>query len=96
MDTVDPTVRLIFDLGSPAAVWCLGWWLSGKFRAVEKAAQATAETVAAKAQAAIDSHELVDRTRHDENLRNFQRIFMTLARAKLINGTSPNESHDTG
>jgi hypothetical protein len=52
-----------------AAVGTLGWWLSGRFRAVEKS---TADTIA--------KHEVIDQNRHDENLRNFQRIFVKLAR----------------
>jgi hypothetical protein len=50
------------------AVGSLGWWLSGRFRSVEKA---TAETIA--------RHELIDQERHEENLGRFEKINVTLA-----------------
>ena len=45
------------------AVGSLGWWLSGRFRAVE---QKTADT--------IDQHEHVDNRRHEENLARFSEL----------------------
>jgi len=71
-----------------AAVGTLGWWLSGQFRRVEQRAAEIAERVAIKAELTIKEHEVLDQRRHDENMGNFQRIFMALARAKLINGSS--------
>jgi hypothetical protein len=56
------------------AVGSLGWWLSGRFRAVELA---TARTIA--------QHEQIDQSRHEENLENFSRIRIILAR-NGING----------
>lgn len=51
-----------------AAIGSLGWWLSGRFRAVEKS---TAELV--------DRHEAVDQNRHEDNLRQFANIQIMLA-----------------
>ena len=51
------------------AVGSLGWWLSGRFRSVEKA---TADT--------IFRHEAIDQARHEENQRRFEDINVQLAR----------------
>jgi hypothetical protein len=67
---IDP-IRLFFDAGGPAAVGALGWWLSGKFRKADDNARVIAETVAVRAQQAIDRHEKIDQDRHVENLSNF-------------------------
>jgi hypothetical protein len=58
-----------------AAVGTLGWWLSGRFRAVEKATQET-----------IEKHEQIDQRRHDENLGNFNDIRVILARNGINGG----------
>jgi hypothetical protein len=68
---------------SYSAIAVLGWWLSGRFRRVEDEARKEAEKVAIKADEAIQRHELVDQRRHDENLANFQKIFVSLARNGL-------------
>jgi len=62
-------------LASFSSVASLGWWLSGQFRKVEMKTEET-----------INKHEKVDQQRHDENLRNFQRIYMAMSRARLFNG----------
>ncbi len=50
------------------AVGSLGWWLSGRFRAVE---QVTAATIA--------KHEAIDQERHEENLARFEKVNISLA-----------------
>ena len=72
----DFVIALIAAAGSSwGAVGTLGWWLSGRFRAVERT---TAETIA--------KHELIDQRRHEENLENFSDIRISLARHG-INGS---------
>jgi hypothetical protein len=56
-------------LSSYAAVATLGWWLSGRFRSVEEHNQAT-----------MKNHEILDQTRHEENLNRFSDINVKLAR----------------
>ena len=55
--------------GSFSAVASLGWWLSGQFRQVEKKTEET-----------IGRHEVVDQNRHEQNLAEFQKIYVALAR----------------
>ena len=55
--------------GGPAAVACLGWWLSGRFRAIEQAYMK-----------ALAIHEADDERRHIENLGRFGEINERLAR----------------
>jgi hypothetical protein len=74
----DPTVQLIVMAGGPAAVACLGWWLSGKFRDMERANTQ-----------ALATHENEDQRRHVENLRRFGRLDVRLARMGV-----PEIAHD--
>jgi hypothetical protein len=75
----DPaTVQLLATIASSfASVAGLGWWLSGRFRSVEKAAEA-----------ALEKHDEKDDGRHDENLGRFDRINERLARieTRTFNG----------
>lgn len=58
---MDELTKYLIGVGGPAAVACLGWWLSGKFRTVETAYRDS-----------LDEHELKDQTRHEENLKRFE------------------------
>lgn len=55
--------------GSWSAMGTLGWWLSGQFRRVEE-----------KASKALAVHEKLDNDRHEQNLINFGRVYVALAR----------------
>lgn len=82
--TIDQLVTVGGAVGaSYSAIAVLGWWLSGRFRRVEEEARKEAERVALKADEAIQRHEIIDQQRHEENLRNFQKIFVSLARNGL-------------
>lgn len=67
--------RLFLELGGPGAVMCLGWWLSGKFRAIERSYAQS-----------LEDHEQKDQTRHEENLARFGKISIALARMGYKNG----------
>ena len=76
-------IALIAAAGSSwGAVGTLGWWLSGRFRAVEYATAAT-----------IEKHEQIDQQRHEENLENFAKIRVSLARRGI---TFESETHGYG
>jgi hypothetical protein len=64
-------------VGSGASVFGLGWWLSGKFRAVEEAARNQ-----------LSSHEARDQERHEENLERFSKISVALAGRGHKNGSA--------
>lgn len=66
---MDPTTQLLVMAGGPAAVACLGWWLSGKFRDMERANTQ-----------ALATHENEDQRRHLENLGRFGTLNVRLAR----------------
>lgn len=65
----DPVMQYVLFAGAPAAVACLGWWLSGKFRNLERAYTS-----------ALNLHEQEDDRRHIENLERFGSINVRLAR----------------
>jgi hypothetical protein len=65
---VDDLTKYFVLAGGPAAVACLGWWLSGKFQEVKDDAQAM-----------LKSHELRDNKRHEDNLNRFNAIEVQLA-----------------
>jgi len=52
-----------------ASAGFLGWWLSGRFRRVEDIQRA-----------ALDEHETKDERRHEDNLRRFEKMAVSLAR----------------
>lgn len=53
----------------------LGWWFSGRFREVEH-----------RQQTALDVHEDRDQSRHEENLKRFEKVSVGLAKLGLKNG----------
>lgn len=60
-------LELVKLVGGPGAVAALGWWLRGKFIAVEDATNA-----------ALKAHELQDERRHRQNLVRFAKLNMKL------------------
>jgi hypothetical protein len=58
--------------GSVAAIGSLGYWLSGRFRYIERGYNT-----------AIDRHEEIDQTRHLQNLAAFENIRLALAKAGM-------------
>ena len=68
-------VQFAIAVGSPGAVGCLGWWLSGRFRAIEVAYKDS-----------LDAHEVKDQSRHEENLDRFNKINIALTRMGYKNG----------
>lgn len=93
----DPTVFLEWAtrVGGPVAgAMGLGWWLSGRFRnleiaantrfrELEKAGQDRLEKIVEAFRVSISSHEALDQMRHEQNLAKFTDISVTLARAGL-------------
>ena len=79
----DILVQAVRDIAAPGSVGLLGWWLSGRFRHTEEVARLAAEKVEAKTELAIEHHEVVDQSRHEENLKNFSDIRVILARYGL-------------
>ena len=79
----EKVIQYFLSILSPAGIGGLAWWLSGRFRKAEVNAREHADKVADKAQEAIDKHEEIDERRHGENLKNFQKIFVALARSGL-------------
>jgi len=78
---VDPSgLSLVLTAVAPGSVAALGWWLSGRFRAIEKAYTA-----------ALATHEVQDQTRHEENLDRFSEINVRLAR--MGNGSYEQAHH---
>ena len=97
LNAVDQIWSYILQAGGPAAVACLGWWLSGRFRSVEENSRKQAELVAEKAAETIDRHELVDQRRHRENQEAIKETSDSVSDIKLIlarNGI--NGKHRTG
>lgn len=72
---MEEVLKYALEAGGPGAICLLGWWLSGRFRYIERGYQA-----------AIDKHEETDQTRHEQNLAAFEKIRIALARANLWNG----------
>jgi hypothetical protein len=75
--TSDPFIGYLLFAGAPGAIAFLGWWLSGRFRALEQT----------QAKALI-LHEQDDQRRHEQNLGKFSEINERLAR--IGNGSSNN------
>ncbi len=75
---LDPLMQYMLFAGAPAAVACLGWWLSGKFRGLERSYTQ-----------ALALHENEDERRHVDNLERFARIDVRLAR--MQNGGGDDE-----
>ncbi len=73
-------VQYMLFAGAPAAVGCLGWWLSGKFRGLELAYIS-----------ALAAHERDDERRHVENLGRFSEINVRLARIRDSAGAHQKE-----
>lgn len=69
------------------AVATLGWWLSGKFRAVEEKTNTRVEKLENIQRVSMDAHEIKDQLRHDQNLTRFERISVALAKLGSDNGT---------
>ncbi len=67
--------EVISAYGGPVAIAGLGWWLSGRFRCIERAQSA-----------ALDKHETEDERRHVENLKRFEKIAVALANLGHRNG----------
>jgi hypothetical protein len=57
------------------AVFTLGWWLKGQFSLIRR-----------ELHESLDKHELLDQTRHLENLNRFTRLEVGQARLGLMNG----------
>lgn len=90
----DPVFRLFIDAGGPGAVAVLGWWLAGKFRKVEENARSYAEAIGDKAEAAIDRHEAIDQSRHEENLKNLKEINGTINSLQVRMARAGINGHD--
>jgi len=65
---------------SYATLACLVWWLSGRFSKIER-----------NQREILESHEELDQFRHEENLKRFERISVSLARLGSDNGTHDDE-----
>jgi hypothetical protein len=74
---MDEFIKYAFGAGGPAAVAALGWWLSGRFRNIERTQAAV-----------LYAHENEDQKRHEENLLRFSDIKEALARLGYRNGSS--------
>jgi hypothetical protein len=60
---MDKLIEYGVQAGGPAAVACLGWWLSGKFQDVKDDARKN-----------LTEHEIKDQCRHEENIQRFTRL----------------------
>lgn len=69
------TLSIVLTAVAPGSVACLGWWLSGRFRAIERTYTAS-----------LEAHEEKDQTRHEQNLDRFATLNERLAR--LGNGAA--------
>lgn len=71
-DGLDATITLgqvVSIVTGIASIGGLGYWMAGRFRAIEHLADA-----------ALDRHETKDQLRHEENLRRFESVSIALAR----------------
>lgn len=73
------------------AIWALGWWLRGQFQQVKDASDARWMTVKDALDEKYDLHERQDQKRHEDNLKQFGRIYVALAQLGWRNGGSPDQ-----
>ena len=86
--TGDPNnITIVISSANLGGIAWMGWWLSGRFRKVEVSQRALLDQSAKEHREQLDKHEELDQRRHEENLRRFEKISVSLARMGSDNGT---------
>lgn len=84
-------ISMVTSMGSAVMQFAIplaafGWWLSGRFRAIEDRQRDQIDRLAKEGREHLDAHEEKDGERHEDNLERFRTISVSLAKLGASNG----------